>query len=73
LSVVDIHLCCFGTDAGDEAELTSDRHTKREKVVDAGPVHISADRQKTVTWPPYAGGILIIAGVVMLVTARGRR
>ncbi len=48
-------------------------YTHREKVVDAGPLHISADKQKTVTWPPYAGGILAVAGVVMLVTARGRR
>ena len=46
-------------------------YTKREKVVDAGPVHISADKQKTVSWPPYAGGILVIAGVVLL--ASGRR
>ena len=44
--------------------------TKREKVVDAGPVHISADKQKTVNWPPYAGGILIVAGVIVLVTGR---
>ena len=48
-------------------------YTQREKVVDAGPVHISADKQKTVSWPPYAGGILVVAGVVMLVTARGRK
>jgi hypothetical protein len=48
-------------------------YTQREKVVDAGPVHISADKQKTVTWPPYAGGILAVAGVIILVTARGRR
>lgn len=48
-------------------------YTQREKVVDAGPVHISADKQKTVTWPPYAGGILALAGAVMLVTGRSRR
>jgi drug/metabolite transporter (DMT)-like permease len=48
-------------------------YTKREKVLDAGPVHISADRQKTVTWPPYAGGVLVVAGVVVLVAGRGRR
>ena len=48
-------------------------YTKREKVVDAGPVHISADKHKSVSWPPYAGGILVIAGIVMLVTDRGRR
>lgn len=48
-------------------------YTKREKVVDAGPVHISADKHKSVSWPPYAGGILVIAGIVMLVADRGRR
>jgi hypothetical protein len=47
-------------------------YTRREKVVDAGPVHISADKQKTVSWPPYAGGILAVAGVVMLVTGNRR-
>jgi hypothetical protein len=41
-------------------------YTKREKVVDAGPVHISADKEKTVNWPPYAGGILAIVGIVLL-------
>jgi hypothetical protein len=47
-------------------------YTHREKIVDAGPVHISADKQSTVTWPPYAGGILVVAGIVALVTARNR-
>jgi len=45
-------------------------YTRREKVVEAGPIHISADRQKTVSWPPYAGGILVVAGVIMLVANR---
>jgi uncharacterized membrane protein len=45
----------------------------REKVVDAGPIHISADKEKTVYWPPYAGGILILGGIVVLVVGgRGR-
>ena len=44
--------------------------TKKEKVVDAGPVHITADKQKNVNWPPYAGGILVVGGVVLLATAR---
>ena len=45
-------------------------YTRREKVVDAGPVHISADKEKSVNWPPYAGGILVVAGVVILATSR---
>lgn len=40
--------------------------TRREKVVDAGPVHISADKEHTVNWPPYAGGVLALAGLVIL-------
>jgi hypothetical protein len=45
-------------------------YTRREKVVDAGPIHISADRQESVNWPPYAGGILLLAGIVVLVTGK---
>jgi hypothetical protein len=45
-------------------------YTRKEKVVDAGPIHISADRQESVNWPPYAGGILLLAGIVVLVTGK---
>jgi hypothetical protein len=48
-------------------------YTQREKVVDAGPVHISADKQKTVSWPPFAGGILAVAGIAVLISARSRK
>ena len=44
-------------------------YTKKEKLIDAGPIQVSADRQHSVNWPPYAGGILVVAGVVVLVTA----
>jgi uncharacterized membrane protein len=45
-------------------------YTKKEKVVDAGPIHISADKEKTVNWPPYAGGILVIGGIALLLTGK---
>ena len=45
-------------------------YTKKEKIIDAGPIQVSADRQKSVNWPPYAGGILIIGGIVVLITAK---
>ena len=48
-------------------------YTRRENMIDAGPLHVSADRQKTVTWPPYAGGILIVVGAVVLVAGRDRK
>jgi drug/metabolite transporter (DMT)-like permease len=47
-------------------------YTKKEKVVDAGPLQISADKQKTVNWPPYAGGFLVLGGVILLATS-GRK
>jgi uncharacterized membrane protein len=49
---------------------TSFTYTKRENVVDAGPVHISADKQKTVSWPPVVGGVVLIAGIVIVVTGK---
>jgi hypothetical protein len=45
-------------------------YTKKEKIVNAGPIQISADRQKTIDWPPYAGAILVVGGVVLLVFSR---
>jgi len=45
-------------------------YTKKEKIIDAGPVQISADRQKTVNWPPYLGGILLVGGIVIVATAK---
>ncbi|MCX2491976.1 hypothetical protein OQX63_00745 [Pedobacter sp. PF22-3] len=48
-------------------------YTKREKIVDAGPIQISADKEKSVNWPPYAGGIILVAGVIVFVTSRNRK
>jgi len=45
-------------------------YTKKEKVIDAGPIQVSADREKTVMWPPYAGGILVVGGIILLLTAK---
>jgi uncharacterized membrane protein len=45
-------------------------YTKKEKIVDAGPIQISADKQKTVNWPPYLGGILLVGGIVIVATAK---
>ncbi|WP_442591675.1 hypothetical protein ACSBL2_10660 [Pedobacter sp. AW31-3R] len=45
-------------------------YTKKEKIIDAGPIQVSADREKTVNWPPYAGGVVILAGIVVLATAK---
>ena len=41
-----------------------------EKVVDAGPLHISKEKNHTVQWPPVAGGVLIAAGIIVLVAGK---
>jgi uncharacterized membrane protein YidH (DUF202 family) len=40
--------------------------TTREKIVDLGPVHMSADRTRTLPLPPIVGAIAIIGGIVLL-------
>jgi uncharacterized membrane protein len=45
-------------------------YTKKEKIIDAGPLQVSADREKSVNWPPYVGGILLIGGIVIVVTSK---
>ncbi|GAA4205829.1 hypothetical protein GCM10022289_25900 [Pedobacter jeongneungensis] len=48
-------------------------YTRKEKIVDAGPIQISADREKSVNWPPYAGGIILVAGVIVFVATRNKK
>lgn len=42
--------------------------TTREKVVDLGPVHMSADRTRTLPLPPVVGALALVGGIVLLVT-----
>lgn len=48
-------------------------YTKKEKIVDAGPIQISADKEKSVNWPPYVGGIILLAGVIVFVASKNKR
>jgi hypothetical protein len=48
-------------------------YTKKEKIVDAGPIQISADKEKSVNLPPYAGGIILVAGVIVFVASKNKR
>lgn len=41
-------------------------YTKKEKVIDIGPLEVNADKEKQVNWPSYTGGILLVAGVVLI-------
>ena len=42
-------------------------YTTREKVVDIGPIQMSADKTKTIPLPPIVGGIALVGGIVLVV------
>jgi hypothetical protein len=47
-------------------------YTKREKIIDAGPLQVSADREKTVPFPPILGGICLVGGIILVVVGNKR-
>ena len=42
-------------------------YTTREKVVDIGPIQMTADKTKTIPLPPIMGAIALVGGIVLLV------
>jgi len=42
-------------------------YTTREKVVDIGPLEVTADKTKTIPLPPIVGGVAVVGGIVLLV------
>lgn len=43
-------------------------YTTREKVVDLGPLQVTAEKTKTFPLPPILGVIALLGGIVLLVT-----
>jgi hypothetical protein len=48
-------------------------YTKREKVLDIGPIQATADRQKTIPLPPLFGGLALAGGIVLVIAASKKR
>jgi hypothetical protein len=48
-------------------------YTTRETIVDIGPIHATADREKTVALPRGIGIVAVIAGAAMLFTGARKR
>ena len=42
-------------------------YTTREKVVDLGPIQMTAEKTKTLPLPPIVGAIALVGGIVLLV------
>ena len=47
-------------------------YTTSEKIVDIGPIEMTADKTRTIPLPPIVGAIALGGGLLLLVTARKR-
>ena len=47
-------------------------YTTREKVVDIGPIQMTAEKTRTLPLPPLVGGIALVGGIVLLVVGSRR-
>jgi len=41
-----------------------------KKVIDIGPIQVNKTENKWIGWPTYAGGIIAIIGVVLVVSGK---
>jgi hypothetical protein len=69
ISIVGVLLIVFGIVALIYQGIT---YTKRETVIDIGPLKATTERQKTLPLPPVVGGLALVGGIVLLV-AGGRK
>ena len=47
-------------------------YTTRETVIDIGPIHATADRERTVPLPPVFGIVAVAGGVALVVAGKGK-
>ena len=48
-------------------------YTSHETVIDIGPLHATADRQRTVPLPPVLGAVAVAGGIALLIVAVRRQ
>jgi hypothetical protein len=45
-------------------------YQSRDRVVDLGPLHVTAERTHTLPLPPIAGGVALLGGIALLIFER---
>jgi hypothetical protein len=45
-------------------------YTSREKVVDIGPIQMTAEKTRTLPLPPIVGSIALVGGIALLVVGK---
>lgn len=48
-------------------------YTKKEKVLDIGPLEATTERRETIPLPPLLGGLSLVGGIVLIVLGARRR
>jgi len=51
---------------------TGFNYVTKEKVVDIGPLEISAEKNHPVQWSPIVGVVLLVGGIVVVVTGKAK-
>ena len=46
------------------------RYTTHEKLIDIGPLKVTASEKKTIPLPPIVGGVAIVAGIALILVER---
>jgi hypothetical protein len=47
-------------------------YTRREKVIDIGPIHATKDTTERIPLPPILGGLALVGGIVLLIAGTRR-
>jgi len=70
ITVLGVVLIVFGLVALAYQGIT---YTSKETVIDLGPLHATADREKTLRLPPVVGIVAVAGGVVLLIAGVRKR
>lgn len=49
---------------------TGFNYVTEKRVVDLGPLKVNKEQNHTVSWPPIVGGVILVAGIALLLTGR---
>ena len=52
---------------------TGFNYVTTEKVVDLGPIEINQEKNNPVKWSPIIGGVIIVAGVILVAVDKKNR
>jgi hypothetical protein len=49
------------------------RYTTQEKVIDLGPLQVTASERRSIPLPPIVGGVALVAGIALVMADRKKK